>query len=186
MSGLEIEEEQAEKELILRVQKGAKEEFQVLVQAYQGLVFSSIVRQGVDLENAKELTQEVMLKAYVNLQKFRFEARFSTWLVRIAINHTSNYYSSRMFRDGQSTESIGEANFEAIASSGDRFDKEALSKIQEAVAELPLSLREVLVLCCFENYSYEEVSKLLDIPIGTVRSRLHKARMQVKSLYFEE
>ncbi len=187
MESLIPEEEQlSEREVIERVQHGSREDFRLLVVAHQSRVFAAIRRQGVQSHIAKELTQEVFLKAFLNINSFRFEASFSTWLLRITINHTSSYFTSKRFRQGKQTIHLTSAMHEAHGEEDtDCYDREALGRLKLVIAALPPKYREVLVLCGFEQRSYQEISDLLGIPVGTVRSRLHKARCMAKELYFQ-
>lgn len=179
-------EEATEREIIERVQNGSKEDFRLLVAAHQSRIFAAIVRQGVERSIAMELSQEVFLKAFLNIGSFRFEARFSTWLLRIAVNHTSSYFASKRFKQRKRTVPLDETWYEQSRSGFDEdgYDLEALKRLKQAAAQLPPKYREVLVLCGFEQRPYQEAASLLGIPVGTVRSRLHKARCMAKELYF--
>lgn len=177
-----------EHDLIRKVQSGAKEEFRPLVLSHQSRVFAAIVRLGIEEQVAKDLTQEVFLKAYLNIASFRFEASFGTWLLRIAINHTKNYFASKTFKQQRQTLPVSQCSEVELFESDcfDTFDREALKQLQYCVSQLPEPLREVLVLTAFEQKQYQEVAEVLGIPIGTVRSRVHAARMQLKRLYFAQ
>ena len=156
-----------------------------MVLNYQNLVFASIRRQGVEEAIAKELCQEVFIKAYKGISSFRFEASFTTWLLKIATNHTISYFSSKRFKQRQKTIAL-EAQMLEQHAGGDCYDHEAIERLKQIVSQLEPKYREVLVLCGFEQLPYQEVAKALDIPVGTVRSRLHTARKLAKELYFKE
>lgn len=176
-----------EQSIIEKVLNGDPNQFTRLVERYQSRVFVLIVRQVPNTAIAQELTQESFLRAYSRLESFRFECRFSTWLTRIALNVTSTYLSSRSHRDGKKTSSIEEAVPQNIASASefDRFDGGAANRFKEMIVALSPKLREVFVLCAVEQWSYVEVAELLQIPVGTVRSRLNTARLTLQRLYFE-
>lgn len=179
------EEESLELRCIRLVQGGSKEAFALLVQQHQGIVFSAIVRRGINSAIAKELTQEVMLKAYLNINSFRFQAAFSTWLLRIAVNHSNSYYHSRAYKESQKTITY-EQDDSILNKQADGFDRDALRHLQHLVFDLPEPLQEVMVLYAFEQRSYEEIASLLELPVGTVRSRLYRARAQLKIKYFSD
>ena len=175
---------ETEYSLIKRITAGDKEEFRVVVDEYKDLIFSMIMRQTGDRAVAEELTQETFVKAYVNLKSFRAESKLSTWLTRIALNHTNTYFGSRRFKERQRGESF-------IPDTHDREDRsdeqdellrkeEELSKFRAALGTLKPKFREVLVLCSLEGKSYEEVAEIVGVPIGTIRSRLNKARLLLK------
>ncbi len=175
------DESAAEPEIIRRVISGEKEEFRHLVELHQGKVFAMIVRQLGDEQTAKELAQEVFLKAYLNLSSFRFEASFSTWLIRITLNVTNSYFSSKRYKTQMKMTTFEDKHGERIAEAEDRpYDQELIDELRTAVANLKPKYREALVLCAFENKKYEEAATILGIPVGTVRSRLNTARLLLK------
>lgn len=182
-----VEQQRSEKELIRRVLSGAKDDFRELVLAHQARVFSLVMRQVANEAIANELTQEVFLKAYVNLHRFRFEAQFSTWLIRIALNVCNSYFVSKRYRQSKTTMSVNESEIQEVAAtpSGDIEERETLRRLRDALLTLSPKLREVIVLCGFEERPYEEVATILQIPIGTVRSRLNKARNVLRKKVFE-
>ncbi|HQH27711.1 MAG TPA: sigma-70 family RNA polymerase sigma factor [Oligoflexia bacterium] len=176
-----------EKRIIRRVLAGDKDEFRLLVLAYQERVFAVIVRMVGSENTAKELTQEAFIKAYLNLEQFRFESSFSTWLTRIALNVGNSYFSSRAFKEQSRTTSLDEMNYREIPAPGktEAYDEEALARLRFVAGKLRPKLRDVFVLCSLDGRSYEETARILGIPVGTVRSRLNKARLQMRQMYFE-
>ncbi len=174
-----------ERELILRIQRGEKEEFRELVRSYQGRIFALLCRQVRDQAAARDLTQETFVRAFRGLEKFRFEASFSTWLIRIALNVSSNYFSSRNFVERSksiSIENVAEPAAESGAAAAE--EERMLAELQDAIGELKPIYRDVIVLCALERKTYEEVSVILDLPVGTVRSRLNTARNQLREKLF--
>jgi len=182
-----VKEELSEKEVIARVLGGAHEEFRHLVIANQNKIYSMIMRQVGDPELAKELTQDAFMRAYKGLGSFRTEAAFSTWLVRIALNVTNSYFSSRRFKEARRTQGLDwELQSQPQTDSQEAGEEEIRAKkLRLVVAELPEHYRDALILCAFEERSYEEASDILGIPMGTVRSRVHRARALVRERYFE-
>lgn len=168
-----------ESAIIRRVLNGERDEFKKLVLRYQDMIFSMILRQLGDKETAKDLAQESFLKAFVNLRRFRFEARFSTWLTRIALNQVSTYFSSKKFKQSKMTEALDLSKHDLHHD--EPPPDERLLHFRRAISQLKPKFREVLALCALEGKSYEQTAEILEIPIGTVRSRLNHARLALKS-----
>lgn len=183
-----VEQRDSEREIIRRVLAGAKDEFRLLVLAHQSRVFALIMRQVANEAIASELSQEVFLKAYRSLHRFRFEAQFSTWLIRIALNVSNSYFSSKRFRQVKSTMSLEETEIAQDSSSpelSNLIDRDTLRRVRTALPSLSPKLRDAIVLCGFEERSYEEAAQILEIPVGTLRSRLNKARNLLRKKVFE-
>lgn len=168
--------------LIKRVLAGDRDRFRDLVEIYQNTIFALVMRQVGKRDVAEDLTQEVFVKAYKALSKFRSEAKFSTWLTRIALNHTNTYFCSKRYREQQRTQSFDPALHDSAAHDRSEHSEEEkrLELFREALAKLKPHLREVLVMCGLEGKSYQETAEILEIPIGTVRSRLNTARLKLK------
>lgn len=175
----------AEKRVISRILAGGKEDYQLLVLAYQERIFAVINRTLPDEGKAKELTQETFIKAYLSLSQFRFESSFSTWLTRIALNLLSSYFSSREYKEKRRTFSLEEKACPSLPLSANAFDEGAVRKLQDLIGRLSPKLRGVFIICAIEQRSYEEAAAMLSIPVGTVRSRLNKARLILRQWYFE-
>ncbi len=185
-------EQDEEQEVIRNVLAGAKEEYRHLVAAHQSQIYAMMLKQVGDPTVAEELTQDAFLRAYRSLGKFRFDARFSTWLTRIALNLSHSYFASRRFKEQQKSRSLDMNMYdqEKIENPIDSpeespFDAEAIQQLRRAIQKLKPKFREVLVLCGLEKKSYQEAAELLGIRVGTVRSRLNRARHQLQQLYFE-
>lgn len=168
----------SEREIITSVIAGNRENFRYLVAAHQQKVFAMIRRQVTDEHLAGDLTQDAFVKAYVNLPSFRFESSFSTWLIRIALNVTHTYFRSRQFKEAQKTMPLDplfdaghpdSAHHEAAASAID------IQRLRRVISTLKPIYREVIVLCCLEGKTYDEASSILQIPRGTVCSRMNTA-----------
>lgn len=177
-----------ERRVIERVRAGHTDEFRVLVLAHQHQIFAVIMRSLGDESVAQELTQDVFVRAFRSLANFRFEARFSTWLVRIALNVTHSYCDSKWYRCQRRTVPLDSLPADALLHEGgfDGVDGSALRRLEWVTTMLSAKLRDVFVLCALEQRSYAEVAEILNVPIGTVRSRLNKARLEAQRLYFDE
>lgn len=178
--------------LVRAAQSGEEAPFRELVLAHQNKIFSVIMRQVRVREVAEELAQEVFVKAYRNLAQFRGEASFRTWLIRIALNTTHTYFSSRAYRAQRMTVSVnlvpkendGDLCDAHVVASGSPdealLSRERLTWFSECMQKLGQDMRQVLTLVGLEHYSYEEVAQVMQVPVGTVRSRLNRARLLVK------
>ena len=177
-----------EKEVIQRIVLGEKGEFETLVSNYQEMVYAIIIKQVSNEVIAKDLTQETFIKAYFNLSSFRFEAKFSTWLIRIALNLTNSYFQSKRYKQKQKTMHLDLEQYNQTPDerSIDSLDLEAIDKLNFLISQLRPKLREVMILCGLEQRSYKETAEILNVPVGTVRSRLNKARLILKELYFKD
>ena len=171
-------EQNSDTELIRTVLAGSKEEFRHLVRKYQNQVYAMIGRQINNNAIAEDLAQETFLKAYRGLKSFNHRSTFSTWLTRIALNTTASYFSSAQYKKQRHSESLDETKHNNLASA-DYKHHELLTQLKSALAVLCPQHREVFVLCGLEGRSYEEVATMLGVPVGTVRSRLNKARLEL-------
>lgn len=178
--------------IIAAIKAGQREHYEKLVERYKDRVFAMVMRQIGERGQAEDITQEVFVKAYLNLSRFDGRSRFSTWLIRIAINHSNSYLTSRTHRMKQRTESItaiSETRQSAIAASHDAAHGDAkieLQRFRGALSALNEKLRVVLILCGLEGRSYQDAATTLAIPVGTVRSRLNKARLSMRQLLNED
>jgi len=173
--------------LVERVQKGDKRAFDLLVKKYQHKVLTVVGRYISDHSEAQDVTQEAFIKAYRALPKFRGDSAFYTWIYRIAINTAKNYLVSRGRRPPDSDVDIADGElFETGQRLRDVNSPEAqllTDEIQrtvwQALDELSEDLRAALTLREFEGLSYEEIAEILGCPVGTVRSRIFRAREAV-------
>jgi len=171
-------------ELVVRVQQGDKQAFDLLVRKYQNRVVSLVRRYVRNPMDAEDVAQEAFIKAYRALANFRGDSAFYTWLYRIAINTAKNWLVSQGRRP-PSTD-IDYADAESMDMSG-RFSEhetperlalqgEIIDNIQQAVDALPENLRTAITLREAEGLSYEDIADAMSCPVGTVRSRIFRAR----------
>jgi RNA polymerase sigma-70 factor (ECF subfamily) len=175
-------------QLVERVQRGDKRAFDLLVSKYQRKLFRLLSRLIRDQAEIEDVAQEAFIKAYRALPNFRGESAFYTWLYRIAINTAKNYLVAQGRRAPTQTETeIADAeNFDDGESlrTEDTPDRMLLSKqvaeaVNRAIERLPQELRTAIVLRELEGLSYEEIAASMNCPIGTVRSRIFRAREAV-------
>jgi len=170
--------------LVERVQKGEKQAFDVLVLKYQNKIIQLVYRYVHDPEEAQDVAQEAFIKAYKALGRFRGDSAFYTWLYRIAINTAKNYLVASGRRppksdiDAQDAEQYDGATGLKEYATPERLllRDEIQDSIAKAIDELPDELRTAITLRELEGLSYEEIAQTMDCPIGTVRSRIFRAR----------
>lgn len=171
-------------ELVKRVQRGDKKAFDILVLKYQHKIVQLISRYIKDPSEALDVAQESFIKAYRALANFRGESAFYTWLYRIAINTAKNYLVSRARRSSENEIDIQVAEqYEGASRLKDQdtpehilLSEEIVQTIRRAIDELPEELRIAISLREFEGMSYEEIAQSMSCPVGTVRSRIFRAR----------
>jgi RNA polymerase sigma-70 factor (ECF subfamily) len=173
-----------DQELVRRVQAGDQTAFNLLVLKYQHRVLKLVGRFVNDAAEAEDVAQEAFLKAYRALASFRGDSAFYTWLYRIAINTAKNALVSQRRRpvdfdlDLQDPEQYDrQARLkESDTPEGVLLTEEIRTVVEEAMAQLPEDLRTAIVLRELEGLSYEEIAEAMDCPVGTVRSRIFRAR----------
>ncbi len=173
--------------LVERVQAGDKKAFDILVLKYQQRVIKVLSRYVRDQAELEDLAQESFIKAYRALPRFRGDSAFYTWLYRIAINTAKNYLVAQDRRPpADDIEAVDAEHFEGESGLKEYAtpEKEAMKDeiqqvITKAIDELPEDLKTAITLRELEGMSYEEIAKAMDCPIGTVRSRIFRAREAV-------
>lgn len=173
-----------DQELVARVKAGDKQAFNVLVQKYQHKLVKLISSYVHDRAEALDVAQETFIKAYRALPNFRGDSRFYTWLYRIGLNTAKNHLVSLNRRASGNAVDALDAERYGIESRLQEYDTpEALAQRDEieravftAIEELPEDLRTTITLRELEGLSYEEIAQVMECPIGTVRSRIFRAR----------
>ncbi len=162
---------------------GDRDAFGRLVERYQDRLFNTLLRIVGSREDAADAVQDAFVQAYVKLESFRGASQFYTWLYRIAMNVALSRQRRRrpMASVDQAKESVGEEPADAAALPEEVvLSQERVEQVQAALADLGDDHRQILVLREIEGCAYETIAEILDLPVGTVRSRLFRARMQLK------
>jgi len=176
--------ESTDAQLVRRVQKGDKGAFDLLVLKYQHKIVSLVMRYVRDPDMALDITQEAFLKAYRALPRFRGDAAFYTWMYRIAVNTAKNYLAAQRRRPMDVELDMQDPDqFDLHAKLKDTDTPEAMTlsyelqtTVEKAIAALPDDLRTAIVLRELDGMSYEEIAETMECPVGTVRSRIFRAR----------
>lgn len=179
---------EVDQQLVERAQRGDKHAFELLVAKYQrrlGRLISRFVR---DTTEAEDVTQEAFIKAYRALSVFRGDSAFYTWLYRIGINTAKNHLlalgrraPTRTRFDAEESEEFAEASLlqESSTPENELMSKQVGEVVNSALQQLPDDLRMALTLREIEGLSYEEIAVVMNCPVGTVRSRIFRAREAV-------
>ena len=171
--------------LIEEALAGDSQSFGQLVCRYQDRLFNTLVHSTGSREEAEDVAQEAFVQAFVKLRSFRGHSAFYTWLYRIAFNiRVSRRRRKRPESSVElSRETSGHEPLGGDEAPGDRIERqERAAQVQAALDQLGEEFRTVLVLREIEGCRYEVISELLDLPVGTVRSRLHRGRMRMREL----
>jgi RNA polymerase sigma-70 factor, ECF subfamily len=176
--------EDLDQDLVQKVQQGDKAAFDLLVIKYQHKIVHLVNRYVKDPSEAQDVAQDTFIKAYRALGDFRGDSAFYTWLYRIAINTAKNYLLSRSRRhfdyeiDVQDAEQVENAPQLKEIETPEHLlmNEQIISVIKSAIEKLPEEMRIAITLREFEGMSYEEIAEAMDCPIGTVRSRIFRAR----------
>ncbi len=181
--------ETEERQLVARLRRREPQAFATLVRAFEGRIFNLIYRMLGDAEEARDVGQDVFVTVFRSIGQFRGEARLSTWVYRIATNHCRNRLKYLSRRGGGRSESLDgfiEKPDQAVL--GERLprpDQEAAgyrleAALQQAIQALDPEHREILVLRDIQGVSYQEIEDITGLPAGTVKSRLHRARLALR------
>ncbi len=173
-----------DKELVRRVQKGERRAFDLLFIRYQHKILNLVGRYLRDTQDIEDVTQEAFIKAFRALPRFRGDSAFYTWIYRIAINTAKNHVVARSRRPPGVDVDVDDAEFmdgsEVLKEPENPesvMARDQLSAvIDTAIADLPEDLRSAVTLREFDGLSYEQIAEIMDCPVGTVRSRIFRAR----------
>jgi RNA polymerase sigma-70 factor (ECF subfamily) len=176
--------EQSVETLVKRAQKGDTEAFSELARRHELSVYNLSLRFMRNPSLAEDMAQEAFLKAYQKIGKFRRESQFSTWLYRIACNVCLSELQKRKRRGELSLAYRPEPSDPSVAASLPQAEEAEL--IRKCVAKLPRRYAEAITLFYLQECSYEEVAEIMEIPIGTLKTWLHRARKQLRGIVQRE
>jgi RNA polymerase sigma-70 factor (ECF subfamily) len=179
-----VSEAKVDQLLVERVQKGDKRAFDLLIQKYQHRIVSLVSRYVSDHAEAQDVAQEAFIKAYRAIGRFRGDSAFYTWLYRIAINTAKNWIVARNRRppasdiDAVDAELYGMSDrLKESSTPENEMQREEIERtVYDTIAALPEDLRTAIMLREMDGMSYEEIATTMECPIGTVRSRIFRAR----------
>ncbi len=175
-------------ELISRAKAGEEKAFRALLRKYQGSVFSICLRMVRDREQASDLAQDVFIKIFSMLDRYDSSYAFSSWLFKITSNLCIDHLRKRRIEtypmdapmDGSDGEYARQYESPGPTPETQMIRKEQMDTLEKAVEALPQHYRMIILLRHQENLSYDEIAETLDIPLGTVKARIHRAREMLK------
>lgn len=177
-----------DRKLIAECLKGNTAAFGELVRRYQDRLYNTVLRLVDNSDDALDVVQEAFLNAYQSLETFKGDAQFFTWMYRIAMNAAISLKRKRRvvlsIESGSKGDlSIGPVDESIFGQPGESLEKqEEEAQLQQALQRLSPDHRAVLILKDIEGQKYETIAEIMEIPIGTVRSRLHRARLELRDL----
>ena len=175
---------------IRRCKRGEEDAFQEILGRYRGPIYNLCYRMARNPEDARDLAQEVFIKVFSLLDRFDEGYAFSSWLFRIATNHCIDHLRRNRLRflslDGTTGPDGEEYEFQVAADTPEPDEvlqrKEALERLEEVIAELPPHYKAITLLRHDQQLSYEEIAEVLQLPLGTVKARIHRARNLVQQM----
>jgi RNA polymerase sigma-70 factor, ECF subfamily len=173
-------------ELVRALRRGDNRAFAQLVRLHQGRIFNLAYNYVKDEEEAKDLTQDIFITVHRSLASLRDEAKFGAWLYQLALNHCRNRYKRLQRRGFFRSRSLDDPDSPLHLAGGEspeallaQHDQDQL--VRRAIAELAPAEKEIILLRDIDGLSYEEIGVILEIPLGTVKSKLNRARLALKN-----
>lgn len=175
-------------QLVRRSLRGDRAAFGELVRRHQDRLYNTVFRVLGHADDARDVVQDALIRAFKNLGQFKGDSQFFTWLYRIAVNAALSHKrrrqggvkmsdsSAEWLLDGEPADA---SNSRGPAASLERADDER--QLQAALMQLPADFRVALVLRDIEGHPYEEIAQILEVPVGTIRSRIHRARIGLRN-----
>jgi len=176
-------------QLIDEVGKGNQAAFDILFSKYNNKLYASLLAFTKSQELAEDLTQKTFIRVWKKIETFRGDSSLFTWIYRIAINLAKNEFSSKQAKNQGITDNIDDTyDLESSVSSPEShaIEAESMQAVMDFIASLPSDLREAISLREFDGKSYEEIAQITGSPIGTVRSRIFRAREEILNFMKEE
>lgn len=173
-----------ENSIIKRAQNGDTESFALLVEKYKDIIFGVCFSLLKNYHDANDAAQETFIKVYKSIKRFKFDSSFQTYITRIAINTCKDEFRKQS-KNNAAISIDDDENSVEIKDASDTPEaafekKERREKVRQAILELPEKYREIIILRDLNGASYEEISKILKISQGTVKSRINRARLSLK------
>jgi RNA polymerase sigma-70 factor, ECF subfamily len=177
--------EATDDQLIDRVRGGETDAFGALVRRWERPIYGLTFRMLGHSEDARDATQETFISAYTNLKNFRGDAKFSSWLYRIALNVCHSRLRRRMRRPDASLEQqFEDVGFEPVSPTAavddDLFGEQVSTHVRKALAAIPAEMRQVIVMKEYEDLKFHEIAEILNIPLSTVKTRMYTGLRELR------
>ncbi len=178
-----VHEERSDWECVQKVQRGDADAFETLVRRHEKKIFNLLYRWLGDYDEAADVAQEVFLATFRAIKQFRGDSSFATWLYRIGVNHAKNRQKSlQVARQRQQAKEVSDAPGDPASDPAMGVEqRERQDLVQRGLNDLDADDALLILLHDLQEFRYEEISETLDIPLGTVKSRLHRARQALRA-----
>jgi RNA polymerase sigma-70 factor (ECF subfamily) len=180
-----------EKMLLKKAIKGSLDEFEILISPYQKKIYNIALNFTKNHDDALELSQEALIKVFRSIKTFNGDSKFSTWIYRITTNVCIDFYRKQnnittIYIDEEKDAQDGLYKFELKSNIADPpasyLQKELRVHIKEVLNKIPIELKTIILLRDVQGFCYDEISAILNLPIGTVKSRLNRSRQLLKKI----
>lgn len=172
-----------EKMLIHRCKKGDLAAFEILIFRYQKKTYNIALGMVGNIEDAKDVAQDSLIKAFQNIKTFKGKSKFSTWLYRITINTSKDFLRKKRNRMAvENIDAVEEIQDKALEPSEQLEQTQERKRIMQAIGQLNEEYRDIIVLRDLQGFSYQEIADLLLINLGTVKSRISRGRYQLRNI----
>jgi len=175
-----------EADLVARTKRGDDKAFAELVRMYQNRIFNFVLARIRQHQQAEDVTQEVLVKAYFSLSKLREPAKFKSWIFSIAHNHLRDMLRKRQLDIADVEGSHIEHYVDPATPENELRRRQSQEAVWNALVKLKPEQREILVLCDIEGLSYREIAEIMRVPLGTVQSRIFYARRKLRGILSDE
>ena len=180
---------QTDELMVARAKRGDATAFEALVSPYERMIYLTCMKLMGNEQDARDCAQEAMIRAYRAMGTYRNEAKLETWLYRIAYNICLDALRRKKRRQAESLEALSENGFmpedKGQTPYGALEQKERMAALKQGLNMLPEDMRTVLLLSQVEDMSYDKISEITDTPVGTVKSRINRARTKLKEILLE-
>lgn len=177
---------QADELTVARAKRGDAAAFEALVTPHERLIYFTCLKLMGNEQDAGDCAQEALIRAYRAMPTYRHESKFETWLYRIAYNVCLDALRKRKRTAAESLEALSESGYVPVDRGPTPYSaleqKERMAMLKQGIDLLPEEMRTVLVLSQLQELSYEEIAKITDSPVGTVKSRINRARLKLKEI----
>lgn len=169
-------------EIVARCLQGEEYAWEYIVRTFSRRIYNMAYQITMNSAEAEDLTQEIFLKLYTSLNKYSLGSNFKLWLYRLAKNHIIDWYRKRKYVNLKMEEMKKDILFESIEDSLKENVEELKSKLRKAIESLDIQFKLPIILRDLQGLSYEEISDILDIPVGTVKSRINRGRLLLSEI----
>jgi RNA polymerase sigma-70 factor (ECF subfamily) len=178
------------KDIVKKLKTGDTEAWNMLVESFSKKVYNLALNFAGNKDDAADMTQEIFLKIYNNIDKFEEERNFSSWIMKLSKNYCIDYWrktkNSRQNIELDENLYTNSVHDQALTPEDSLIQKNDITYLRQKLQQLPPDLRSLIIMRDIQDYSYQEISESLDIPLGTTKSRINRARLKLAQLILNE